>query len=438
VHSGGVRQEQSAQADFAMFQRRIHSLLEVSTPAPVHALARCTSRRRRPTSRFRSRDFNRRGWGFAPPGDSIPSLYPMKPLDIAYTRLHNLRLAGNPLSAPEEVVRWLGAVQSQDYGPAKWAVGERTRGATDASLDAAFSAGAILRTHVLRPTWHFVHPADIRWLQALTAPRVHATNASMYRQTGVDDGVRRRSERILVQALRGGNQLTRKELEGVLAREGITARGIGMGYILMRAELDCVICSGALKGKQHTYALLEERVPDAPVLSGDEALAELCVRYFTSHGPATEKDLRWWSSLTLAQVRRGIEAAGDRLRCEVFDGVAYWSGPAQRVRRAPSPKAHLLQGYDEYFVGYGESRRFCYLDGGRPQAMADRTVSIGALIIDTQLAGHWKRTIGREAVSFDVALYAPLDDARVRALQAAADAHGAFLGRRAAVETRML
>jgi Winged helix DNA-binding domain len=351
--------------------------------------------------------------------------------------MYNLRLSGPPLASPAEAVRWLVAVQSQDYGPAKWSLGERTRGAGDADVDRAYADGLILRTHVLRPTWHFVHPDDIRWLLALTAPRVHAQNGDYYRQTGVDEAALAKCNRLLSDVLRGGNHLTRKELEPVLAGAGIAAKGLAMVYALMRAELDGLVCSGAPKGKQHTYALLDERAPDARTLPRDEALVELVARYFASHGPATEKDLRWWSSLTLAEIRQGIEAAGARLEREEHDGVAYWSAGRAAVPAPASPKVHLLQGYDEYFVGYSESRGLCDRARMRPDP-TERMAYIGAVILDSQLAGHWKRTVTKRAVAFEVALHAPLEGARAEALRAAADAHGAFLGLPATVRATLL
>jgi hypothetical protein len=358
--------------------------------------------------------------------------------DIADRRLHNQRLAGNPLASPREVVRWLACVQSQDYGPAKWSLGERSRGAVDADVDRAMAEGAILRTHVLRPTWHFVLPADIRWIQELTAPRVHAQNAYYYRQTGLEDGVREKARRLIVDALRGGNHLTRGELATVLAGEGIAAKGLGLVYILMDAELDCVICSGPLKGRQHTYALLDERAPDARTLTRDEALGELALRYFTSRGPATAKDLRFWCSLTLADIHRGIEIAGARLEHQVIDGLSFWSAPGEAPPNPPpSPKVHLLQGLDEYFVGYGESRSFCDQAGTRP-SLVDRAIYNGALILDSQLAGHWKRTLTKRSVAFTVALRTPFDDAQMQALRDAADRYGAFLGLPASVEAEVM
>lgn len=363
---------------------------------------------------------------------------------IARRRLHNLRLGGPPFAAPEDVVHWLGAVQSQDYGPAKWSVGERADGVSDAAIDRAFAAGTILRTHVLRPTWHFVVPADIRWLLALTAPRVHVQNAYQYRQLGLDDSVMETCETLLVGALQGGNHLTRKQLDAVLRGAGITTKGFGLAYILMSAELNGVICSGPLQGRQHTYALLDERVPGVAGPSGDGALAELLLRYFTSHGPATVKDLRWWSSLTVADITRGLEMVGSQLEREVVDGVSYWSAPPASAAgvtapKVTSPKVHLLQGYDEYFVGYSESKHVSDVAGAWVSVSPDTTIPNGVAILDTQLAGHWKRTLRKRSVTFEVALYEPFDEPRTRALQAAADDHAAFLGLTATVvETTIL
>jgi hypothetical protein len=361
----------------------------------------------------------------------------MNPTDIARTRLHNQRLADNPLGTPVDVVRWLGAVQSQDYGPAKWSLGERSRGAMDADVDRAMAEGAILRTHMLRPTWHFVTPEDIRWMQALTAPRVHAQNAYYYRQTGLDDGLRSRARRLLTDALRGGNHLTRGELQRVLERDGIAAKGLGMAYILMDAELDCVICSGPLKGRQHTYALFDERVPDVPARPRDEALGELVNRYFTSRGPATAKDMRFWSSLSLADIQRGLEIAAPRLEQQEIEGRSFWAATWNPPPRMASPRVHLLQGLDEYFVGYGESRGFCDESGVRP-SLVDRAIYNGALILDSQLAGHWKRMLTRRAVTFQVALRTGFDSAQMQALQAAAERYGAFLGVPATVQVEVM
>jgi len=217
---------------------------------------------------------------------------------IAQQRLQNHHLSHPQLKRPDAIVAWLGAVQAQEYAGAKWALVQRMPGATDAAIEQAFTDGAILRTHLLRPTWHFVTPADIRWMLALTAPRVHALNAYYYRKCELDKTIFARSHDALVNALQGGKQLMREEVRTVLEQAGIATKGdLRFAYLMMHAELDGIVCSGARRGKQFTYALVEERVPPTRKVDRDEALAELVKRYFTSHGPATVQDFTWWSGL---------------------------------------------------------------------------------------------------------------------------------------------
>jgi hypothetical protein len=358
---------------------------------------------------------------------------------IAEWRMRNLRLAGPGLPAPEAVVGWLTAVQSQDYGPAKWSVAQRTDGANDALLEQAFARGTILRTHVLRPTWHFVLPADIRWMLKVTAPRVHAQNAHYYRQLELDADVLARTDALLASALAGGRSRTRKALEAELNGAGVPAADIRMGYILIHAELNGVICSGPLEGKQHTYALLDERAPGAKELNQDEALAELTRRYFTGHGPATVKDFRWWSSLTLREIQRGLDMIGSELQHATIDGLDYWFAEPRPHTAPESPTIHLLQGYDEYLVGYTESRHVSDVTGTAREIILSRPMFIGAVVLDTQVVGHWKRTVKRDVVSVQAALYFTFDSAQTEALQSAADAYAAFLGFESArIETRPL
>jgi hypothetical protein len=295
-------------------------------------------------------------------------------------------------------------------------------------MDQAFAHGTILRTHVLRPTWHFVLPADIRWMLELTAPRVHALNAYQYRQLELDDAVLEKCNALIIAALRGGNQLTRKELWTHLESTGIATGGFRLSYLLMNVELRGLICSGGLDGKQHTYALLDERAPQANGLSHDEALSELTLRYFTGHGPATANDFRAWSSLTAADVKKGLAMVASQLENEHIEGLHYWFGTETPAMRAASPTFHLLQAYDEYIMGYKESRFLLDLSGTAGSLPPSGSTFNHIIILDGQVAGRWKRTLGKDSVVIDAALYAPLDDAQTKALEAAADRYRAFLG----------
>jgi len=347
-------------------------------------------------------------------------------LDILGARLWNQGLSAARFTKPEEVVRWLGAIQAQDYAGAKWALALRMRRATDAAIERAFAEGAILRTHVMRPTWHFVTPADIRWMLALTAPRVKAAMASYDRKLGLDAGVFRRSHRVLTRALRGGAQLTRQELKGVLQRAGVVADGVQrLAHLMMRAELDGVICSGARRGRQFTYALLDERVPPSRPLTREEALAELARRYFNSHGPAQVQDFSWWSGLTMADARAGLALVDAALAHDIVGGKTYWFSSSMPASPRPSRTAYLLPLYDEYLIAYKD--RSAALGPYRWERIAGRDSFVAPLIVGGRVAGGWRSTLEKNRVVVRLAPQAP-DKADVSAIGKAARAYAGFLG----------
>jgi hypothetical protein len=277
----------------------------------------------------------------------------------------------------------MGAVQAQEYGPAKWGLALRSsRGTTDAALERAIDTGRILRTHVLRPTWHFVTPADIRWMLELTGPHVHRRMATYDRQLGLDAGVMTRALGVIERALGEHRYLTRREISVELGRAGLPARSRELAHIAMYAELEGVICSGPRRGKQSTYALVADRAPDARRLPRDEALAELTRRYLRSHGPATIRDFVWWSGLRTADARRGLEM--NRAKSHDVDGLRYWSlgGIAPDISDRGTT-LHLLPVYDEYLVAYRDH-----------QAVSRPPYTFGsfqhALVIGGQVVGTWR------------------------------------------------
>lgn len=351
----------------------------------------------------------------------------MKSLDIVQQRLSNQHLAGNPLKTAPDLVAWLGAVQAQDYAGAKWAVGQRVLETDDTAVEQAFNAGAILRTHLMRPTWHFVAPADIRWLLELTAPRVNIVNGTMYRQLELDDRLFARSNQAIAEALVGGQFLTRAELGAVLSRAGITLQGLRLGYIIHRAELDAVVCSGPRRGKQFTYALLEERAPQAKRLPYDEALAELTQRYFTGHGPASLADFAWWSGLTKSQARAGLEMVKSNLIRETVGDQAYWLAPDLPLLKEPSPTAHLLPNYDEYLLSYRDTSPV--LDPAHAHKIeTGNPIFAHFLVIDGRIAGTWRRDFKKDTVTITLNRFVTLDEAQEEAVQAAAERYGKFIG----------
>lgn len=348
----------------------------------------------------------------------------MQNSDLLNQRLANHRLSGLGFEQPAQVVGWLGAVQAQDYPAAKWALGLRMQDATDQGIEGAFAEGSILRTHVLRPTWHLVTPADIRWLLALTAPRVHAANAYYYRREGLDEQIFRRSNAALAKALQGGKHLTRKELSAVLEGKGISIQGLGLTLIVMQAELEGLICSGPKRGKQYTYALMEERAPETGRLERDEALSRLALRYFTSHGPATVHDFAWWSGLKVADARRGIEISRPELEEDIVEGKSCWLYPIGVAEICGPVTAHLLPPYDEYIIAY--KNRDPVLDPERAD-IPQNAIFNGVIEVGGQAIGNWTRKLGRGSVSVELNPFGALTEAESEAVNAAVQRYAGFL-----------
>ncbi len=351
----------------------------------------------------------------------------MTGLDIARRRLRNQHITEPTFEKPRDVVGWLGAVQAQDYAAAKWAVAQRTKGITEAAIEQAFTEGAILRTHLLRPTWHFVTPADIRWMLALTAPRVNAANAYQYRKLELDDAIFAHSNTALAKALQGGKQLTRPELVSVLQQAGLATDGLRFTYLMIRAELDGIVCSGARRGKQFTYALLDERAPQARTLERDEALVELTQRYFASRGPATLQDFVWWSGLATADARSGLERVKSHFMSEVVAGQTYWFAASAPPTKEVSQTAYLLPNFDEYIVGYTD--RSAVFDASHTEKLDARGNILfnHLIVIDGWVVGNWKRTLKKSAVVIELYPFTPLTKAENQAVARAAQQYGAFL-----------
>ncbi len=349
-------------------------------------------------------------------------------VDIVRHRLHNQFLTQTDMTEPAEVVRRLGAVQSQDYAGGKWALGLRMNGISDAAIDQAFNEGKILRTHVMRPTWHFVAPEDIRWLLMLTGPRVQSGNAFMYRQQELHREIIRKSYAVLEEALQGNKQLTRTELGSVFEKAGIkNAEGIRLGYFMMSAELDGIICSGGRRGKQFTYALLEERAPKVKALKRDEALVELTRRYFATRGPATLHDFTWWSGLTMADAKEGIESLKSQFVSETIEGKTYWLDSSVSPAAVISPVAHLLPNYDEYFIGFKDRSAIGKMVS--PLLPQENSVALNAhiVIVDGQIVGGWRRTLKKEEALIEFMLIAELTKTQERAVVKATNQFGEFL-----------
>ena len=346
----------------------------------------------------------------------------MNTSDVLGHRLRNQKLSSPDFAEPAEVVRWFGAVQAQDFNGAKWALALRMREAKNAVIQRAYDEGRIVRTHVMRPTWHFVAREDIRWLLQLTAPRVNMKSGSAYRMFELDAATFKRSNKVIANALKGGKHLTRSELKTFLNRAGIAADNlIRLAHIVLRAELDRVVCSGPMAGKQFTYMLFDERVPASKTFGREEALAELARRYFKSHGPATVQDFVWWSGLTVTDANLAIELIDRDLRKEMVAEKLYVGPRSRRTARPSKYSTHLLPAFDEYNVAY--KARDLVIDGGAPLSTWD---ALGPMIIvDGKAVGTWKRA-GNKVITLNTSN--ALKKSQKLAIATAAERYTAFLG----------
>lgn len=335
---------------------------------------------------------------------------------IAAERLLNQRLARPASQNIDELVAWFGVVQAQEYAAAKWALALRMRGNVTAdAIERAFNDGRIVRTHVLRPTWHFVAAADLGWLLQVSREHVQRRMAYAYRTFGLDPATRVRAASLFERALGDGAHLTRRELGACLERNRMKAKGISLALLTIYAELEGIMCSGAQRGRELTYALLSARAKSPRSPSRDEALAELTRRYFRSHAPATIRDFVWWSGLSTKDAKRGLEIIG--AKDDVADGCTYWRSNRVPSRRQSPAAVHLVPIYDEYLVAYRDLHAVPRVGGAR--------YSLGpALILNGQVMGGWKPVVAGDRVVVNVTIDRRLTTSERDALEHAVERYG--------------
>lgn len=330
------------------------------------------------------------------------------------------------------------AMQGQDLGAARWALGVRVPGATLADVDAAFDEGLLIRSWPMRGTLHVVSPRDIGWIQALTTPRVTGTSAVRRReQLGLDLSVIERARETAVGHLEGGRRATRDELLAAFAAAGI-ALSPGWGYhIVWHLAQTGTLCLGPMSGRDQALVLVDEWAPDQNGLEREDALAELAVRYFAAHGPATVKDLAWWAGLPLRDVRAGIARAGDALAAVTVDDLGeHWLpadllGSIEAADGEPLAGVWALPGFDEHLLGYAD--RIAVLDPRYAARVVPGRNGVfrPTIVADGRAVGTWSRTITTGAtprVEVEAEPFGRLSRAEKRGFEAATRRYGDFLG----------
>jgi len=346
---------------------------------------------------------------------------------ILELRLYNSGLSHSPFKSAADAVSHLGAVQAQDFAAAKWALGLRIKNSTDEDIEKAFNEGTILRTHVMRPTWHFVVPEDIRWMLELTAPRVKKLLMHYNRKLDLDDALFAKSNAAIVKALKDHTYITRQELKTILTNAGIETNVQRLAHIIMWAELDGLICSGPRRGRQFTYALMDERVVKAKKLNREQALAKLALNYFTSHGPAQLEDFSWWSGLAVKDARYALDSIKSKVKQATLDGKTYWFSAHTKVTAQKSPSALLLSIYDEYTIAYKDRGD---ISEGRD---IERMISMGnaltaVIILDGKVAGTWNKALKKNMVEIRLSPFRKFSKDEQEALESEVAQYGKFVG----------
>jgi hypothetical protein len=317
---------------------------------------------------------------------------PMKAKDIAQLRLISQQLMGAKLKTVKDIIGRLGAMQAQDFAMAQWAIGVRLPHSTNRTIEAAIDRGEIIRTHLLRPTWHFASAADVRWMLELTAPQIRSSMIGRHREMGLTGSILKKSYAVIEKALRGGVHLTRDELIVELGKAKIATDGGHASHLFLSAESEEIICSGALKDGRQTYALLDEWVPKAKSLPKEEALAKLAARYFDGHGPATFQDFVWWSGLPVGRARQALESVKTDLRSETIDSRTYWfSGALSTAKPAPET-AFLLPAFDEFLISY-KDRLASLPHENHHKAVSNNGIFYPIIVVNGRVTGTWKRMI---------------------------------------------
>lgn len=351
------------------------------------------------------------------------------PHRIAAARLQRQFLVGeSPHRDPSDVVRALCAVQSQDFAGAKWALAMRSHGLDEAAINAAFDRGDIVRTHVLRPTWHFVAPEDLRWMQALTGHRVKRIMASYNAKLGLTPKVFSKGLSVIAKALAEQGPLTRTQLKAELDRSRLNTEGSRLAHLMMQAEVEALVCSGPQRGKLPTYALVDGRVKKSRLLDGDEALHELTVRYFASRAPATVQDFSWWSGLTIAECTRGIVMAGSQLKPVALNEKRYLVPPDFELPSKVSATTHLLPNYDEYFIGFRDRSAIGQRLGHHALVTGGNALIAHVVAIGGQLVGGWRRASEKEKTVLSFKLLVKLKGAEFASLKRAVKRFAEYTG----------
>lgn len=328
--------------------------------------------------------------------------------EISHHRLVSQKLYKTTSNSPQEIVHHLGAMQAQDYAMAKWAIGSRCD-ASEKEIEEAINSAQIIRTHILRPTWHFVAAEDIHWMLDVSGPQVKRIVTSYVKKYGLDTKKLEQLNASIEKILAGNNHLTRDEIMQELNIKKTSKEGSLGGLIMMNAELDGLVCNGKMKGKQITYALLEERVAKPKTnLSKEEGLAKLAQRYFESHGPATVLDFSWWSGFSPTTCKLAISSIESELNSVEIDNQEYWFGANFSDADNFCESVHFLAAFDEILISY-KTREASILLEHQSKAFTNNGIFKPIILENGKVIGTWKRTLKKDHAKIETQFFHEID-----------------------------
>jgi hypothetical protein len=351
--------------------------------------------------------------------------------EFAKKRIINQKIAFSEFNNPVQITKWMTAVQAQDYPMAKWALGLRLPFSKETDVEASFNKGEILRTHLLRPTWHFVAAEDIRWISALTAPGIKSVLKASHKNHELTGDVFKKCNKIIEKAFLKEKFLTREDLAFEFEKARINTADNRLSHILMNAELDGLICSGIIKNRKISYALLDERVPKTKLPSRSDLLGELAMRYFKSRNPATLQDFIWWSGLSAKDARLAYSSVQSHFVSKKIGEEEYLID--ESFTNNINNGIFLLPAYDEFLISY-RSREFVLSSVDNKKTISSNGIFHPIIIIDGIVKGVWRRIIKKDVVMIEIGLFSSQGNKFKKLIEEETKKFGLFLAKKTEIK----
>lgn len=328
----------------------------------------------------------------------------MNASELLKIRLYNQLLIEHSFKEPSEIVSWMGAMQAQAFEMAKWAIGVRLKNSTVGSVEKALNSAQIIRTHILRPTWHFVSAEDIHWMFELSNPRVKPIYISYCKMSGIDESIISKTNKMMEKLFENEKHLTKNEIGEALENRKIKIEPQLLNAIISRAEMEGIICNGKIKGNKQSFTLLHEWVPKKNSISKEEALERLARKFFTSHAPASLQDFAWWSGLTATECKRALELIKHDFVSETINERIVWLKNDTQIVETTELSNLLLPPFDEFVVSY-KDRSEIIEKNHYGKVMTKNGLFDPTIMYNGEIIGSWKKTTKKNKFEIDLSFF---------------------------------